>query len=88
MDNFFITGKNKLDIYNIIQEIAKEIKIQDMGEISTFFDNKIEIDSKNRTILIHQKKYTNNILEKYNKNTIIDINISYEIGIKLRKSEN
>ncbi|KAF3805731.1 hypothetical protein GCG54_00005093, partial [Colletotrichum gloeosporioides] len=57
-------------IYNILRQY---IKIQILGEPSTFLGYEFEIDRPNKSFFMHQTKYTQKILNKYNK---ININPS------------
>lgn len=70
VDDFIVTGPNQRRIEYIMNKVSDDIKLQALGEINTFLGMDIKIDRKNRTLLMHQQKYINNILTKYNKDKL------------------
>ena len=86
IDDFLITGEIKNEVLEVINKVSKEITLKDMGEVSEFLGNEIDIDRKNKTILIHQTKYTLNAISKYNKGGTIKYPTPFEPGVKLRKA--
>jgi len=74
-------------IKNTTNKLNKEIKIQDMGNISTFLGNNISIDYINKIININQKDYTTKLLNKFNIfNTMKPKKIPGQPGIKPYKN--
>jgi hypothetical protein len=67
-------------------EISKTISLQYMGPISTFLGNEIVIDRVNKTLFIHQTKYTIKILEKFNKLNLKGVDIPFNPAAKLKKA--
>ncbi len=63
VNDFIITGPNNKEIKTIITIISFKIKLQHIDEISKFLGNEIIIDKKEKTLLIHQKKYIRKILQ-------------------------
>ncbi len=53
MDDLLVMGKDKSQTDEIFQNISKEIKITDMGSISTFLGNEIDINYDEKSIFIH-----------------------------------
>jgi len=70
VDDIIITGPNPEEISAQINKAKEEIKIQSLGEISTFLGINIRIDYKNNKLHMDQNNYTRNILEKYNKTNL------------------
>ena len=58
-----------------------------MGKPLTFLGIEIEYN-QGKSILLHQTKYTNNLLERFNKYYISKYTIPFEPGLKLDKSRN
>jgi len=58
VDDFFVTGPNKAQIYQVMENLGKRMNIKPLGEISEFLGNEIALDFQNQTIYIHQNKYT------------------------------
>jgi hypothetical protein len=85
VDDLIVVGPNKAQIESIINQASKDIKIQPMGTPSTFLG--IEIVFKPGTLFLHQNKYVQNLLIRFNKANIRPYNIPIEVGIKLKKSD-
>ena len=47
----------------------------------------INLDYKNKTILIHQTKYLNNIIQRFNKGNLTPVLTPIELGVQLYKAE-
>jgi len=47
----------------------------------------INLDYKNKTILIHQTKYLNNITQRFNKGNLTPVLTLIELGVQLYKAE-
>ena len=57
VDDIIFIHKDLLYIEDITNKLNKEIKIQDIGQIATFFGNNIKINYKEKIITINQKDY-------------------------------
>jgi len=86
VDDFIITVKNQAIIDDFIKNLSKSLKVKYLGEISTFLGNEIEINRTNKSIYIHQRKYTNKILSTYKKYGSKPVSTPYEAGIRLKKA--
>jgi hypothetical protein len=87
VDDIIFIHKDLLYIKNITTELNKEIKIQDMGDISTFLGNNISIDYKNKTISINQKDYIIKLLNKFDIYNKLKLKkIPGQLGIKPYKN--
>ena len=87
VDDLLVVAADQATAKAVLNNIAKIIKLQYMGEISTFLGSEFEIDRKNRTIRIHQKKYTHHILDLYNKQQTRGVTTPYQPGVKLIKNK-
>ena len=87
VDDLLVVAAKEAVAKAVLGNIAKAIKLQYMGEISTFLGSEFEIDRENRSIQIHQRKYTHHILEMYNKLQQRGVTTPYQAGVKLTKSK-
>jgi hypothetical protein len=85
VDDLIIIGPDKNIIEKIARESSKEIDLQLMGEINTFLGIDISIDRQNKELYMHQSKYTQNILKRYNKEYLYPVNTP-STGEKLLKN--
>jgi hypothetical protein len=67
VDDLIITGPNHKQIKEISEKISTDIELKYIGEVNTFLGIQMKINKKNKTLLLHQEKYTKNIIKKYNK---------------------
>ena len=86
VNDFIITSLKRTNIDELIRNISNKIKVQYIGEISTFLGYKISINRATKTLYIHQTKYTRYILNKYNKKNTRGYDTPFEAGIKLTTS--
>jgi hypothetical protein len=47
----------------------------------------INLDYKNKTILIYQTKYLNNIIQRFNKGNLTPVLTPIELGVQLYKAK-
>lgn len=87
VDDLIFIGPSDKNIYNIINNLSKDIKIQPLGEIKDFLGMNIFINRDKKSIYISQSKYIKNILIKYNKTTIGTSKIPAIAGEKLIKAK-
>jgi hypothetical protein len=87
VDDLLVTAAKEDTAKAVLNNIAKVIKLQYMGEISTFLGSEFVIDRKKRTLQIHQKKYTHHILELFNKLHQRGVTTPYQAGVKLTKNK-
>jgi hypothetical protein len=87
VDDLIITGPNKDEINKITINMSNKLKLEYLGEINQFLGMEIKLDYKNKSILIHQNKYLNNLLKRFNKENLNPVSTPVELGIQLNKSE-
>ena len=87
VDDLLVIAADKATAKAVLNNIAKTIKLQYMGELSTFLGSEFVINRKDRTIQIHQKKYTHHILDLYDKQELRGVTMLYQPGVKLTKSK-
>jgi transposase InsO family protein len=86
VDDLLVAGATQLDCNTLMAEIAKTVKLQYLGPVSTFLGNEIEINRDKKTLFIHQTKYTTSILKKFNKTDLKGADIPFNPSAKLKKS--
>lgn len=86
VDDIIATGISIDYINNLVKNIQKDIKIQLLGDISTFLGINIEVDYTTKIITLGQNNYIDKILTKYNKNNLIPSSTPIDIGVKLEKN--
>jgi hypothetical protein len=87
IDDLIITGPNETKLNNIITKLSNKLKLEYIGLINQFLGMEINLDYKNKTILIHQTKYLNNIMTRFNKGNLTPVLTPVELGIQLYKSD-
>ena len=87
VDDIIAVGPTEAVINKLINKASEKLKIQAMGKPSTFLGIEIEYN-QGKSILLHQTKYTNNLLERFNKYHISKYTTPFEPGLKLDKSRN
>jgi hypothetical protein len=85
VDDFITTGPNDNLIALIIKEVNKEIKLQYLGELNQFLGMDFIINN-NKELYINQDKYTQDIINKYNKQDLTPISTPINLGVQLIKS--
>jgi len=64
VDDFVITGNCKTKVRQFINEICRKFRCRDLGQFSYFLG--LEMKSSNNTTVITQKKYSLDLLTKFN----------------------
>jgi hypothetical protein len=89
VDDILIISSNLATITDISDKLAIYIKLEKIGPVATFLGNDISINYDKKSLYIHQTRYTNKLLSKFN----ITNNNNYKPsltpgtpGIKLRKN--
>ena len=89
VDDMIVIGPKIDEINQIYKNLEKlDIQLTNLGEISYFLGMEIYRDRKQKSITINQKKYLNELLEKFGKKHLNPVSTPSEPGIKLTKSEN
>jgi len=86
VDDLIITGPNNNQIEQIITELNKTIKLQDLGLLNQFLGMDFII-TNNKEVFINQHKYTSDIINKYNKQDLTPISTPVDLGVQLIKSD-
>ena len=89
VDDILVLHKSLSYIYDIIAKISYYIKIEEIGVVSMFLGNNINIDYHTKTLYIDQKAYTEKLLSKfsiYGNPSYKPTKIPGEPGLKLRKN--
>ena len=86
VDDMIVTGPNKQNIDNIMNEVGKQLKIKYIGELTQFLGVEYKIDYINKTIFAYQTKYTNNIKNRFNKQHLTPVSTPVELGVQLIKT--
>jgi hypothetical protein len=63
------------------------LELCNVGEASVFLNIEIIRDRNNRSLYLKQTKYTQDILAKYNKQSLKPVCTPAEAGLKLNKNE-
>jgi Reverse transcriptase (RNA-dependent DNA polymerase) len=87
VDDIIIIHKDITYITNLAKEARQFIQLEELGQISTFLGNNINIDYKNKTISIDQNDYIKKILDKFNAYERRPRKTPGEAGIRLRKNQ-
>ena len=102
VDNFLALGKSNTEIKEVLEEVSKKIKLQDLGEVSTFLGiefslereepgHKVPISPKGLTksyksIKLYQTKYVKYMLKRFGKEHLTPISTPIQEGVKLQKA--
>ena len=81
IDNLIITGPNRDKIVEITNNISNQIKLEYIGLINQFLGMEINLDYKNKSILIHQNKYLQNLKTRFNKGKLTPIFTPINLGV-------
>ena len=89
MDDILFIHPSINYIKTLANELQKQIKIEEIGQLTTFLGNNIQTDYINKKIYIDQNSYTKKLLNKfniYNNNKYIPKSIPGAPGIKLKRN--
>jgi hypothetical protein len=67
--------------------MSNKLKLEYLGKINQFLGIEIKLNYKNKSILIHQNKYLNNLLKRFNKDKLNPVSTPIKLGIQLNKLE-
>ena len=88
VDDILFIHQDKAYIQDIAKKFNIYIKLEELGDISTFLGNNIYIDYLAKQIYIDQKDYIYKLLDKFNISQYRPIKIPGEPGIRLNKNPN
>jgi hypothetical protein len=86
VDDILFIHQDKAYIQDIAKKFNVYIKLEELGDISTFLGNNIYIDYLAKQIYIDQKDYIYKLLDKFNIYQYRPIKIPGEPGIRLNKN--
>jgi len=86
VDDILFIHQDKAYIHDIAKKFNIYIKLEELGDISTFLGNNIYIDYLAKQIYIDQKDYIYKLLDKFNIYQYRPIKIPGEPGIRLKKN--
>ena len=66
--------------------MQKDLELTNLGPVSYFLGMEITRDRKNKGIKLNQIKYTQNILQRFNKQNLNPVSTTRIIGLKLEKN--
>ena len=66
--------------------MQKDLELTNLGPVSYFLDIEITKNHKNKGIALNQIKYTQNILQRFNKQNLNPVSTPGIIGLKLEKN--
>ena len=97
VDDFLILGENEAIIDSVLEEISLKVKLQALGEVSTFLGIEFSLEKHERTGLnksmkgykslkLHQAKYVRNMLKRFGKEHLTPVSTPVQEGVKLQKA--
>jgi hypothetical protein len=87
VDDILIIHRDINYIKDLAKKAMKHIKLEEIGEVTTFLGNNINIDYKNKLLTIDQKDYIKKILTKFNMYQYTPKKLPGEPGIHLKKNQ-
>ena len=85
IDDLLVAGPSTEIIDKVMNKASEGIKLQKMGKPSTFLGIQLEYN-EGYNIKLYQTKYTELLLDRFNKNNIKMYDTPFEAGLKLEKS--
>ena len=86
VDNLLVFSPNIEQINKIETNLGKDLELTHLGPVSYFLSMEITRDRKNKVIKLNQKKYTQEILQRFNKQNLNPVSTPRIIGLKLEKN--
>ncbi|XP_047171768.1 uncharacterized mitochondrial protein AtMg00810-like [Vigna umbellata] len=83
VDDMLITGSSVERIVNFKFQMLQEFEMSDLGQLNYFLG--IEFTKTDEGLVMHQSKYTLDMLNKFNMNHCNSANTPTEVGLKLEK---
>jgi hypothetical protein len=86
VDDLLVFGPKIEQINKIQTKLGKNLELTSLGPVSYFLGMEITRDRINKVIKLNQKKYTQNILQRFNKQNLNPVSTPGIIGLKLEKN--
>lgn len=86
VDDLLVFGPNIEQINKIQTKLGKDLELTNLGPVSYFLGMEITRDRKNKVIKLNQKNYTQNILQRFNKQNLNPVSTPGIIGLKMEKN--
>ena len=86
IDDLLVFRPSLSDIGALKAEIAKQIEITNLGDISFFLGIQIMRDHTNRAIYINQTKFTKELINRFGFKNLKPCKTPTELGIRLDKN--
>ena len=95
VDDFLALGENKAIMNSVLEEVSLKVKLQALGEVSTFLGiefslekhERIELNNKPingyKSLRLHQAKYVRNMLKRFGKEHLTPVSTPVQEGVKL-----
>lgn len=87
VDDILILGPEK-EVEELAIKIANLMKLEPMGEVSTFLGQQININKEKQYFTISLYNYTKTIIKKFNKENIYKYTTPVDLTLKLTKNKN
>lgn len=87
VDDILLISKSEQKLSKIKCMLSQEFDIVDLGPVEKFLGIEIDRDFKNKKVMLHQKTYINNVLNKFGLLDCKSVSTPCEVGLKLEKSE-
>jgi hypothetical protein len=87
VNDLIITGPDETKITDIVNKLSNKLKLEYIRLINQFLRIEINLDYKNKAILIYQTKYLNNIIKRFNKDNLTPVLTLIELRVQLYKAE-
>ena len=98
VDDFLALGENEAILNSVLEEVSLKVKLQALGEVSTFLGIEFSLEKHERTGLnnksikgykslrLHQAKYVKSMLKRFGKENLIPVSTPVQEGVKLQKA--
>jgi len=101
VDDFLILGENEAIIDSVLEEVSLKVKLQALGEFSTFLGIEFSLEMNERglnkpglnkpikgykSLRLHQAKYVRNMLKRFGKEHLTPVSTQVQERVKLQKA--
>lgn len=86
VDDLILITESTESMNNLKESLKKHYKMKDMGELSYILGISVVQDKEKNHVILHQKRYIENILQKYGMDDANPVATPTDINMKLRKT--